>query len=149
MRPTTTARRVAIPPASHLLETDEASFLVGDNTAHGDHQAGYNGIWQVTSVHDERPFFVPTYCGMNFEFIAPMSPADPLEPKDHATDLIVDDPGCQATLHQSPTPTHGVESWMTYRTAGPGHVDWTFQYRLHDPGAFPTGVAGFFFGILI
>ena len=135
--------------AFHQLQTEELSLIVGDNSAHEHHLSGYNGIWQITSIHDRDPLFVPPYCGMNFEFIAPMSPTDPTEPKNHATDLRVEEAGREVTLHQPPTPTHHVESWMTYRTAGPAHVDWTFRYRLHDPAAFPTGVAGFFFASYI
>ncbi len=129
----------------HHLQTEELSLVIGDNSAHQDHQAGYNGIWQITSVHDCRPLFVPRYCGMNFEFIAPLSAPHATEPKDHPTELLVDDKLRQVTLYQTPTSEHHVESWMTYRTAGPSHVDWTFRYRLHDSGAFPTEFAGFFF----
>jgi len=129
----------------HQLQTAELSLVIGDNSAYKDQEPGYNGIWQITSVHDCRPLFVPRYCGMNFEFIAPMSAGDPTEPKDHPMELLVDDKLRQVTIHQTPTPMHHVESWMTYRTAGPAHVDWTFRYRLHDCGAFLTGVAGFFF----
>ena len=136
-------------PHFHRLQTEELSLVVGDNTAHQDHQAGYNGIWDIRSVHDKTPFFVPNYCGMNFEFIAPKSATDPTEPKDHPTQLLVEEEGRQVTLHQTLTPVHQVESWMRYRTAGPTQVDWTFRYRLHDPGAFPTGVAGFFFASYI
>lgn len=107
----------------HQLRTDEASFVIGDKGEHGQHKAGYNGIRQITSVHDARPLFVPSYCGMNFEFIAPVAPDDLLEPKDHPTALQIDDAGYQVTLHQTATPTHQVDSWMTYRTAGPAHLD--------------------------
>jgi hypothetical protein len=138
-----------MPDPSHTLKTEELSAIIGDNTTHHDHQAGYNGIWQMASVHDERPLFVPGYCGMNFEFIAPMAVDDRLEPKDHPTTLQIESPQHQVTLHQSSTPTHQVESWMTYRTAGPAHLDWTFRYRLHDPGAFSRGIAGFFFASYI
>ncbi|MAE60073.1 MAG: hypothetical protein CMJ49_01825 [Planctomycetaceae bacterium] len=133
----------------HELRTEELSVVVGDNTAHEDHVAGYNGIWHLSSMHDPPSLFVPSYCGMNFEFIAPMSRDDPTEPKDHPTELAVDEEGRQVTLHQLPTPTHRVESWMTYQTAGPAHLDWTFRYKLHDPGAFRPGAAGFFFASYI
>ena len=119
--------------------------MVGDNSEHDGHQSGYNGLWHLSSVHDPSPFFLPRYCGMNFEFIAPKSQDDPVEPKDHPTELVVDAPETEVTLHQSPTPTHQVESWMSYSVAGPAHLDWTFRFRLHRPGSFPTGVAGFFF----
>ena len=136
-------------PHFHRLQSPELSAVVGDNTAHSGHQAGYNGIWHLTSVHDDRPLYLPQYCGMNFEFIAPKAAADPTEPKDHPTTLLVQEEGRRVTLHQSPTPTHGVESWMTYQVAGPHHLDFTFGYRLHDLAAFPTGVAGFFFASYI
>ena len=128
----------------HHLQTEELSFLIGGNSAYQGHEAGYSGIWRITSVHDSRPLFVPSFCGMNFEFIAPMSVNQPTEPKDHPIVLFVEDEQCQVTLHQTPTPVHHVENWMTYRTAGPSHLDWIFRYHLHDSGAFPTGVAGFF-----
>ena len=131
------------------MQTAELSLIIGDNSAHQNHEAGYNGIWDITSIHDDQPLFVPQYCGMNFEFIAPKSAHDPLEPKDHPTQLLIDDAQHQVTLHQTPTPTHQVESWMTYRTAGPTQLDWTFRYRLHDLDTFPTDVAGFFFASYI
>lgn len=130
---------------SHQLETSELKLIIGDNSPCDRHAAGYNGLWQITSVHDERPLFVPDYCGMNFEYIVPVSAANMTEPRNHPTELIVDDKHCQVTLHQKPTPTHHLESWMTYRAAGPCHVDWTFRYHLHDAAAFPAGLAGFFF----
>ena len=133
----------------HALQTDELWLVIGDNTAYAHHTAGYNGIWQITSTHDRDPLFVPRYCGMNFEFIAPMAQGNPTEPKGHPTQLIVDEDAAQVTLHQTPTPTHHVESWMTYRTAGPAHVDWTFRYQLHDVARFDTGMAGFFFASYI
>ena len=129
------------------LQTDELSLVIGDNTAYREHQPGYNGIWDLRSIHDSTPFFVPGYCGMNFEFIAPKSALDPLEPKDHSTQLRVE--GEDLVLHQTPTPTHRVESWMRYRPAGPAQIDWNFRYKLHDPDAFPTGSAGFFFASYI
>jgi len=132
---------------SHRVQTEELSLVIGDNAADGDHQAGYNGIWDLRSVHDEAPFFVPPYCGMNFEFIAPKAREDPTEPKDHPTQLSIE--GDEVVLHQGSTPTHAVESWMRYRPSGPAHIDWTFRYKLHDPGAFSTGIAGFFFASYI
>ena len=132
---------------SHRVQTKELSLVIGDNAANGNHKAGYNGIWDLRSVHDEEPFFVPPYCGMNFEFIAPKAIEDPTEPKDHPTQLSVE--GAEVVLHQGPTPTHAVESWMRYRPVGPAHIDWTFRYKLHDPAVFPTGVAGFFFASYI
>jgi hypothetical protein len=136
-------------PHFHSLRAEEISVVVGDNSEHGVHLSGYNGLWHLSSVHDPSSFFLPEYCGMNFEFIAPKSPDDSVEPKDHPTELVVDEPETQVTLHQSPTPTHWVESWMTYRVAGPAHLDWTFRFRLHEPVAFPSGFAGFFFASYI
>ena len=129
----------------HHLQTEELSLVIGDNSASQGHKAGYNGIWQLTSRHDCRPLFLPGFCGMNFETIAPRPAINVTEPRDHPMELLIDDRLRQVTLHQSPTPAHHVESWMTFRTAGPSHVDWTFRYRLHDSSVFPTGFAGFFF----
>jgi hypothetical protein len=128
---------------------DELSVVVGDNSAHEQHLAGYNGIWHLSSVHDDRPLFLPPYCGMNFEYISPITAGNYTEPKDFPVALLVDEPGVAVTLHQQPTPSHKVESWMSYRVAGPCHLDWTFRYKLHDPGLFATGHAGFFFASYI
>ena len=132
-------------PQFYSLRTEELSIVVGDNSEHGDHEAGYAGLWHLSSVHDPTPFFVPGYCGMNFEFIAPMFEDNPYEPRLFPTELVVDEPETQVTLHQSATPAHRVESWTTYRIAGPTQLDWSFRFRLLDPSAFHTGVAGFFF----
>ena len=132
-------------PQFHPLQTEELTVVIGDNSAHDDHQPGYSGIWHLSSVHDPSSFFIPNFAGMNFEFIAPMSTDDRYEPRHFPTRLIIDEPGTQVTLHQEPTPVHKVESWTTFRVGGPAHLDWTFRFRLHEPAAFPTGVAGFFF----
>lgn len=129
----------------HSLSVDELTVVIGDNSSHEHHLAGYNGIWHMSSVHDEHSLFVPTVCGMNFEYISPIDGKNYREPKDHPVELQIDEPGVQVTLHQTPTPSHHVESWMTYRVAGPCHLDWTFRYKLHKPADFPTGHAGFFF----
>jgi hypothetical protein len=134
---------------SHEFKTDELSVVVGDNEADGRHEAGYSGIWSLTSVHDSRPFFLPNYAGFNFEFIVPMREHGVYEPRHHPTELTVDDDGRQATVHQTPTPEHRVESWTTFRPTGPSHLDWTFRYRLEQPELFPTGFAGFFFASYI
>ena len=60
--------------ASHELRTEELRFVVGDNSGvpqgpsqgpRGEHLAGYNGVWHLSSVHDRRPLFLPDVCGMN------------------------------------------------------------------------------------
>ncbi len=103
-------------PQFHSLRAEELSVVIGDN-----------------------------YGGMNFEFIAPMAPEDRYEPRHFSTRLSIDEPETQVTLHQEPTPVHKVESWTTYRVAGPAHLDWSFRFRLHEPAAFPTDLVGFFF----
>jgi hypothetical protein len=62
--------------ATHELQTEELRVVVGDNSDTGEHEAGYNGIWSLTSVHDPHSLFLPVNCGMNFEFIAPMPHAN-------------------------------------------------------------------------
>jgi len=133
----------------HTLKTDELSVIVGDNTAHKQHVAGYNGIWQISSVHDARPVYVPRVSGMNLEFFAPFSKTVEVEPRKHPVDLIVHEPARHVTLHQAPSPVAKVESWIDYQVAGPCHIDWTYRYKLHAPEHFDTGYAGFFFASYI
>ncbi len=138
----------------HQLATPELSITVGDHTSHEQHEADYAGIWQITSVHDPRPLFVPKYCGMNFEFISPLPSPHFYEPRISPTELVVEEAGKRVTLHQPPTAGHRVESWTTFQIAGPCHIDWTFRYQLHElerfaDGRSPNTHIGFFFASYI
>ena len=119
---------------SHRVQTKELSLVIGDNAANGNHKAGYNGIWDLRSVHDEEPFFVPPYCGMNFEFIAPKAIEDPTEPKDHPTQLSIE--GAEVVLHQGPTPTHAVEgrTWGWRERACPFTDEERYEDVIRDRG---------------
>ena len=133
----------------HELRTEELSATIGDHAAHGRHEPDYSGIWQLHSRHESRPLFIPEYCGFNFEFIAPVDEENIFEPRWHPSELLVEQAGRAVAIHQSPTPSHKVESWLEFKTAGPSHIDWCFRYRLEDPGLFAGGLAGFFFASYI
>ena len=47
-----------MPQHFHRLQTEELTVVIGDNVEHEEHKAGYNGIWELSSVHDEQPFYV-------------------------------------------------------------------------------------------
>jgi len=128
----------------HTIKTDDLSVVIGDNTSHGEHRAGYHGIWRITSAHNSQAVFVPRYSGLNLNHIAPTPENDQLEPRQSPVELKVDVPSRQVTLHQPETRTTHVESWLTYTASGPHHIDWTYRYKLHDPALFKSNFAGFY-----
>ena len=102
----------------HTLKTEELSVVVGDNTAMGEHEAGYHGIWKITSIHNDRPVHVPRFAGMNLNHISPSVEGDTLEPRRCPVEMTVDKPANLVTLHQPTTRTLKVESWATFQVAG-------------------------------
>jgi hypothetical protein len=37
------------------LHCGDLTLVIGDNSAHGDHRAGYNGIWSLVGFRDCPP----------------------------------------------------------------------------------------------
>jgi hypothetical protein len=54
---------------SVTLTAGDLTAVVGDNSAHGEHLAGYNGVWSLRHVAGTRSIFVPAYAGLNLEHI--------------------------------------------------------------------------------
>ena len=50
---------------SSTFKVGELTAIIGDNTAAGNHCAGYNGIWHLTHESSQRNRFVPAYAGWN------------------------------------------------------------------------------------
>ncbi len=57
------------PPASIELRGGELTAIVGDNSAAGEHRAGYNGVWSLRHSSSTRNLFVPAVSGLNLEHI--------------------------------------------------------------------------------
>ncbi len=107
----------------------DLTAVIGDNGEHDEHRAGYNGVFSLTSRHEDASLFVPAYSGLNLEHvfdgaafdrdlifeprIAPMT----FERVDAAT----------ARLHQPPTPHFRLESTTTFALREPHYIDMTFE----------------------
>ncbi|HPO10354.1 MAG TPA: hypothetical protein PLZ55_16895 [bacterium] len=114
------------------LKTSEITCRIGDNTANGEHNALYNGIWELRSTHEPVNLFVPSYAGLNLEHIFDGSANRGdnkrfFEPRHHPMELTVEND--TATLHQTPTPFMKVESWTSFRVEEPNRIRFQFRAR--------------------
>ena len=92
----------------------EINATIGDNEPDGMlHRAGYNGLFSLTSVHEDRTVFVPLFAGMSFEHIFDGSTDEPdpmYDPRRGPMSLEhLGDGRCR--LYQPTTPYYGLESW--------------------------------------
>ena len=47
----------------------EINAVIGDNSEHQFHRAGYNGVWELRHRNSTRNLFVPAYAGLNLEHV--------------------------------------------------------------------------------
>jgi hypothetical protein len=94
----------------------DITAVIGDNSAHETHKAGYNGLWSLTHKAEPANLFVPEVAGFNLEHIFDGATLDigddgtiffeprkaPMEFKKLSEH--------EAELHQPPTPTFHLES---------------------------------------
>jgi len=113
----------------------DLTAVIGDNAAHEQHRAGYNGVWSLTHRTEPANLFVPTVAGLNFEHIFDGDRFDKgndrtifFEPR-NAPMTLRRLSGTEAELHQPPTPTFHLESWTTFRLVPPHSIDMTFRCR--------------------
>lgn len=135
-----------------VFTTSELRVVIGNNAEAGNHQAGYNGIVELTSIHEPESLFVPAYAGLNFEHIFHdrMNLADRkefFEPRNAPmTFALLDDH--TAVLRQAATPVTGIESQTTFRVQEPNCIDVEFTMtptkRFSESGTF-----GFFWASYI
>jgi hypothetical protein len=138
----------------HLtLARDAITMVVADNQAYGpEHRAGYNGVSDLRHRERDANLFVPTYAGLNLEFIHDGSDRildrDVLfEPRRHPMELRkINDH--TAELYQSPTPNWKVESATRFALRPDGVIEMTFHCRATEP-VFKYGYAGFFWASYI
>lgn len=123
--------------------------VIGDNAAHGDHRAGYNGLWSLTHRAEPTNLFVPAVAGLNFEHIFDGAQFDRdgtrtifFEPR-NAPMRFREISDSAAELHQPPTPTFRVESWTRFDLRPPHYVDMTFRFRATQH-VFAHGTIGLF-----
>lgn len=125
--------------------------VIGDNTAHADHRAGYNGLWELIHKSAPRSIFVPGIAGLNLEHIitgVPLKSDDEFfEPRRAPMNLLQLD-SQRVQLHQPPTPLTHVESWTTFKFAEESTLDMDFRCRIHS-GIFPYGYLALFWASYI
>lgn len=131
--------------ASGEFRVGDLRAVIGDNSADGEHGAGYNGVWSLTSRHESRNLFVPAYAGLNLEHIYDGHDADPAvryEPRVAEMRFTgLDD--ATAQLHQPATPSFGLESIATFTLREPCYVDLRFECMAHRE-SFHHGYVGLF-----
>jgi hypothetical protein len=137
------------------FKVGDLTAIIGDNSAAGDHRAGYNGVWSLTHRTEPANLFVPIVAGLNFEHIFDGDKCDSnepgrkifFEPRTAPMEFKkVSD--SEAELHQPPTPTFHVESWTRFRLAAPHYLDMTFRFK-PTQHAFSQGYIGLFWASYI
>jgi len=106
--------------AHATFQVGDLTAVIGDNTASGEHRAGYNGVWSLVHKAEPTNLFVPTVAGLNFEHIFDGDKRDSdenrkifFEPRNAPMEFkrLSDQ---EAELHQPPTPTSHLESWTRF-----------------------------------
>jgi len=137
--------------AHGTFRVGELTAIIGDNTAHEQHRAGYNGIWSLRHDACDSSIFVPTVAGWNLEHIFDGQASDAqevfFEPR-HAPMTFRQISEHEAELHQPPTPTFFLESWTRFTLVAPYYIDVEFRCvpRQHS---FRRGYIGLFWASYI
>ncbi len=132
--------------AFETLSVGDLTAVVGDNAEHGQHRAGYNGLWSLKHRSLDRNLFVPAYAGLNLEHIFDGAPPFDsevfFEPRRAPMTLRRHDEST-VELHQPPTPTFELESWTKFQLKPPYYIDMSFECRPHQH-VFDHGYIGVF-----
>jgi hypothetical protein len=123
--------------AHDTFQIGDLMAVIGDNEAHGEHRAGYNGIHSLTHKNEPTNLFVPTVAGLNLEHI--MDGDQELRDVGGARQVFFEPRNSpmtfkklsdsEAELHQEPTPTFHLESWTRFKLIAPHYIDFTFRCR--------------------
>lgn len=146
---------LGVPPvanASHAtLRAGDLTAVIGDNSADGEHRAGYNGVWSLRHSAGTRSVFVPAVAGLNLEHIVTGEHLDDgkvfFEPR-NAPMSFRHINASEVELHQPPTPTFHVESWTRFRLVAPHYLDMSFRCVPHQP-VFTRGYLALFWASYI
>lgn len=137
--------------AHETLSCGDLEAVIGDNAAHGEHRAGYNGVWSLKHRTADRSLFVPGVAGLNHEHIfdgrTNGTQAIFFEPR-HAPMSLRRISELEVELHQPPTATFHLESWTHFRMVAPHYIDVTYKCRPHQH-AFAFGYIGLFWASYI
>jgi hypothetical protein len=139
-------------PSHATLKIGDLTAVVGDNSAEGEHRAGYNGVWSLRHAAGTRSMFVPAVAGLNLEHIVTGEHLDGdsklfFEPRNAAMSFRQLSES-EAELHQPPTPTFHVESWTRFRLVAPHYLDMSFRCVAQKP-VFPRGYLALFWASYI
>lgn len=134
------------------LKAGDLTAVVGDNSAEGEHRAGYNGVWSLHHAAGTRSVFVPAVAGLNLEHIVTGEHLDGdskrfFEPR-NAPMSFKQLGESEAELHQPPTPVFHVESWTRFRLVAPHYLDMNFRFVAHE-AVFPNGYLALFWASYI
>jgi hypothetical protein len=123
--------------AHDTFQTGDLTATIGDNQAHGEHRAGYNGIHSLTHKNEAANLFVPTVAGLNLEHI--MDGDQELRDVGGGRKVFFEPRNSpmtfrklsesEAELHQEPTPTFQLESWTRLKLIAPHYIDFTFRCK--------------------
>lgn len=133
-------------PGWTTLRSGELTAVIGDNSAAGEHRAGYNGVWSLRHATDGRSVFVPAVAGLNLEHIftgGSLAEDDVFFEPRRAPMRLQRISGSEAELHQPPTPTYHVESWTRFRLVAPHYLEMDFRCVAHRP-VFEQGYLALF-----
>lgn len=134
------------------FQSQELRCMIGNNTAWQNHKKGYNGIFQLTSIHQAETLFVPQYASLNLEhyFDASDRVKDRsilFEPRQSPMQFQkLDDR--TAMLLQPPTSFWKVESTTLFRLVDPYYIDVTFRCTPQEE-IFEGGALGVFWASYI
>ena len=133
------------------FQVGDLTAVIGDNSAEGEHRAGYNGVWSLKHRTGRRSLFVPSVAGLNHEHIFDGQADDStevfFEPRYAPMEFrkISDH---EAELHQPPTPTFQLESWTRFTLVEPHYIDMAYRCLPHQH-AFENGYIGLFWASYI
>ncbi|MCA9218112.1 MAG: hypothetical protein KDB27_33805 [Planctomycetales bacterium] len=139
-------RGVATENDFAVLEAGTIRCAIGNNKSHvgehGNHAAGYNGLFWLESKDQKVSPFVPTYAGINLEhyFDSRNQQGETFFEPRHSTMQLkrVDDQTVE--LFQPQTKEYGVESRTTFTVCEPYYIDFEFRCtpkrEISDGGGF-------------
>ncbi|MBM3877402.1 MAG: hypothetical protein FJ386_11860 [Verrucomicrobia bacterium] len=131
---------------SATFKSGDLTAVIGDNSADGEHRAGYNGVWSLRHRAGARSLFVPAVAGLNLEHIVSGEHLEDgkvfFEPR-NAPMTFKQLSETEAELHQPPTPTFFVESWTRFKLIAPHYLDMSFRCVPHQH-VFPRGYMALF-----
>lgn len=138
--------RAQVAAAHVTLQAGDLTAVIGDNSASGEHRAGYNGLWSLRHAKGTRSLFVPAVAGLNLEHIVTGEHLEDsktfFEPR-QAPMTLTRISEIEAELHQPRTPAFHVESWTRFTLRAPHYLDMEFRCRAHHD-VFPRGYLSLF-----